>query len=361
MSEAKDFKLLIAGGGTGGHLYSGIAVAERLRESHPKAKVLFVGTPYGLEKEIVPLNGFELRTLQVSPLKGSSWKVRLKSLANLPRAYFAAKKILREFKPNFVLGIGGYASGPMTLAAHFAKIPTGIIEQNSIPGFTNRKLGRFVDKIFLSFSKAEQYFNPKKTLLSGNPTRKLSLAAQGEKRPGKFCLFVLGGSQGAHALNQAMLEAIPLLKGLHEKLYVIHQTGPQDETELRLAYQSHEIEAKVFAFDQNLGPYYSQADLMLCRSGAGTITELQNLGIPAILVPYPFAADDHQFFNAQEMLDAGAAELIRNQDLNGAVLAERLQKLVSSPDLLRGMREKAHSLAKPEAAEQVLQVCLSSS
>ncbi|MCE9624446.1 MAG: undecaprenyldiphospho-muramoylpentapeptide beta-N-acetylglucosaminyltransferase [Deltaproteobacteria bacterium] len=349
-------KILIAGGGTGGHLFSGIAVAEQFRDIHPKTEILFVGTPFGLEKEIVPKAGFALRFIEATPLKGSGTMARLQSLARLPKAYLQSKKILKEFRPNVVLGIGGYASGPMTLAAHFSKIPTAIVEQNSIPGFTNRKLGRFADRIFIAFAKAREYFDPKKTVLTGNPTRRFPKPEGTEKTP-RFCVFVLGGSQGAHALNEAMVQALPKLRERAERLHILHQTGPRDFAAVEAAYREQGFSAEVFPFLQDLAPYYAQADLMLCRAGAGTITELQNLGLPAILVPYPFAADDHQRYNAQEMVAAGAAEMVLNQNLNGDKVAELLTYYLDHPQALLAMRAKAQGLAKPAAAREVMETC----
>jgi UDP-N-acetylglucosamine--N-acetylmuramyl-(pentapeptide) pyrophosphoryl-undecaprenol N-acetylglucosamine transferase len=353
----KSFKILIAGGGTGGHLFSGIAVADLIHQNYPHAEILFVGTPYGLEKEIVPQAGFSLKTIEVSPLKGSGPIARIKSLMNLPQAYLKSKKILKEFRPDFVVGIGGYASGPMTLAAHFSKLPTAIIEQNSIPGFTNRWLARFVDKIFIAFDKAREFFPKNKIVFSGNPARKWKDSAI-EKSAGKFCVFILGGSQGAHALNVAMLEALPYLGEEKGRLCFIHQTGPADFEQVHGAYERWACDAQVFPFLQDLGPAYAKADLMICRSGAGTITELQNLAKAAILVPYPFAADDHQFFNAKEMVEQGAAEIILNQDLSGKVFAERILDYLHHPEKIHTMEALAQGLAKPDAAKQVLDHCL---
>ena len=350
-------KILFAGGGTGGHLFSGIAVAEYLREKKPGIEILFVGTPFGLEKEIVPAAGFPLRFIEATPLKGSGLTARIRSLVRLPKAYRQSKKILKEFRPQVVVGIGGYASGPMTLAAHFSKIPTAIIEQNSIPGFTNRILARYADRIFISFAKAREYFDPGKTLLTGNPTRRLA-AAGGQKPAGRFCVFILGGSQGAHALNEAMLQAVPKLREQASRLHLIHQTGPQDFSAVEQAYRDAGISAEVFPFSQQLGPYYAQADLMLCRAGAGTITELQNLGLPAILVPYPFAADDHQRYNAEEMVKAGAAEMILNSELSGTKVAGQIDFYLQHPDILLRMRAAAQNLAKPEATSEVAAICL---
>lgn len=351
-------KILFAGGGTGGHLFSGIAVAEQFRDKHPEVEILFVGTPFGLEKEIVPKAGFALRFIEATPLKGSGLAARLRSLARLPKAYLQSKRILKAFRPDVVVGIGGYASGPMVLAAHFSKIPTAIIEQNSIPGFTNRKLARFADRIFIAFAKAKEFFDPKKTILTGNPTRKLDTPTPTGKQE-RFCLFVLGGSQGAHALNEAMIQALSSLRDCFPKLHIIHQTGPQDHSSVAAAYREAGVSAETFPFSQDLGPYYAQANLMLCRAGAGTITELQNLGIPAILVPYPFAADDHQRYNAEEMVAAGAAEMILNQDLKGTTVANRLRHHLEHPEALEKMRMTAKGLAKPGAAEKVMSECLS--
>ncbi|HEX5034490.1 MAG TPA: undecaprenyldiphospho-muramoylpentapeptide beta-N-acetylglucosaminyltransferase [bacterium] len=350
-------KFLFAGGGTGGHLFSGIAVAELLRERLPGSRVLFVGTRNGLEKDIVPKAGFDLDFIEATPLKGSGWVARIRSLLRLPRAYRQSKKILKKFQPDIVIGIGGYASGAMVLAAHYAGLPTALIEQNSVPGFTNRQLGRFAGNVFIAFEKAKEFFSPAKTLLTGNPARRLQAPAAA-KEAGKFCLFVMGGSQGAHALNVAVMEALPGLKDRADRFRFIHQTGSQDFEAVKAAYAAAGQAAEVFPFTQDLAPHYARADLMLCRAGAGTIGELQNLGLASILVPYPFAADDHQRFNAAEMVASGAAEMILNADLSGAQLGERLRHYSEHPEKLNEMGRKARALAKPEAAAQVLEHCL---
>ncbi len=351
-------KFLFAGGGTGGHLFSGISVAQELVSRFPQSKTLFVGTDYGLEKEIIPASGFSLKFIQATPLKGSGWKARLESLLRLPRAYFQSKKILKDFNPDVVIGIGGYASGPMTLAAHFSKIPTAIIEQNSIPGFTNRQLGRFVDKIFVAFEKAKDFFPKGKTFLTGNPTRQMKEVPTENLSKDKFFVFILGGSQGAHSLNMRVVESLPFLKNQKNRFFFIHQTGVQDFEAVKSAYEKNSVAAEAFPFSQNLNSYYSKTDLMLCRAGAGTITELQNLGLPSILIPYPFAADDHQLYNANEMEVHGAAEIILDQELTGEKIAHRLQFFVNNPSALETMRQNALKLAKPQAAQSVLDHCL---
>ncbi len=357
MNEMKsNIRILIAGGGTGGHLFSGIAVADEVRSTLPDGKILFVGTPFGLEKKIVPQEGYELQFIEATPLKGSGAILRLKSLARLPKAYFQSKKILKNFRPDIVLGIGGYASGPMTLAAHRLGIFTAIIEQNAYPGFTNRQLGRFVDRIFITFEKARAFFPKNKTLLTGNPVRPLKPSAPLEKN--RFTVFLLGGSQGAQALNRAMVEALNLLQDLKEKIHFIHQTGKADMASVQQHYQQAGYSHRTFDFDADLGKYYRNADLILCRSGAGTITELRLTGKAALLVPYPYAADDHQRHNAQEMVEQGAAELIDNSQLSGKLIAEKIRHYLEHPELLEKMGQAAHRQAKPKAATEVLLACL---
>lgn len=353
----RDFRIIFAGGGTGGHLYCGIAVADLIRKDFPDAKILFVGTPYGLEKEIVPKCGYDLKFIHSSPLKGSGMLERLKSLFRLPKAYLQSKRILKDFKPDIVLGIGGYASGPMALAAHFNKVYTAINEQNSYPGLTNRILGRFVDKVFIAFEKAREFFAPEKTILTGNPVRDFPPPpASKPDRP--FTIFILGGSQGAHALNQSLIDALPLLRNKKEELHFIHQTGKTDYEMVRSFYEKHGLSADVFPFKNDLGPDFGKAHLGICRAGAGTISELRIQGLPAILVPYPYATDDHQRFNAQEMVEQGAAELCLNQNLSGAYVAESILYFLDNPAELQVMGNQAFTLAKPQAAQDILNHCL---
>ncbi len=353
----KNFKIIFAGGGTGGHLFSGIAVAQVMREKFPESEALFVGTPFGLEKELVPQFGFPVKFIAAGPLKGSGFLLRIRSLLRLPMAYVQSKKILREYQPDMVIGIGGYASGPMTLAAHFSKIFTGIIEQNAYPGFTNRRLGRFVDRVFVAFEMARKFFDPKKTFLTGNPVRRFP-STPGNSPGERFGIFILGGSQGAHALNVAVIQALPELTDLKDRLQFFHQTGKNDFETVKDAYQSGSFSAEVFPFMEDPGPCYAGSQLALCRAGAGTIAELKQVGLPAILVPYPYAADNHQDYNAKEMVEEGAGEMIQNQDLTGERIAERIKYYFAHPDVLTRMREKTRSLGKPDAALEVLNHCL---
>jgi UDP-N-acetylglucosamine--N-acetylmuramyl-(pentapeptide) pyrophosphoryl-undecaprenol N-acetylglucosamine transferase len=355
-------KILFAGGGTGGHLFSGIPVAEAFSEKG--SEVLFVGTAYGLENQIIPSLGYRLELIPVKQLKGKGILHRLKTIAQIPYAFWKSFRLLRREKPDLVLGIGGYASGPVTLMARFMGIKTAIIEQNSYPGFTNRVLGKFVHRVFIAFENARKFFAPEKTFLTGNPVRKefleISLGPPLKKGGGgDFCLLVLGGSQGAHSINVAMVEAAKLLVGAQHgaPLRIIHQTGKADFEEVRAAYEKSGIEARVFEFIRDVQNYYLQADLVISRSGAGTITELQNTGRPSILIPYPYAADDHQRTNAEELVKVGGARMILNRDLTGERLTQEIEALRKDSKLLASMEEQSKKLAKPLAAHEILKIC----
>ncbi|MCB1215171.1 MAG: undecaprenyldiphospho-muramoylpentapeptide beta-N-acetylglucosaminyltransferase [Deltaproteobacteria bacterium] len=353
-------RILLAGGGTGGHIYGGIALAEALQEMRPEAQVLFVGTSFGLEKDIVPQKGWELKTLKVKPLKGSKLSARLKSLFNLPQALFQAFKIVKKFKPHLVIGIGGYASAPTIIAARLQKIFTAIIEQNAYPGLTNRKLAPWVNRIFVAFEKALKFFDPKKTFVTGNPVRSFK-RKQIDKEKNPFTIFILGGSQGASSLNEAMIASLDLLKDFQGSLHFIHQTGKKDYERVKAAYEKAGFSHEVYDFIQEVGPSYEKTNLAIARAGAGTITELRLYGIPAILVPYPYAADDHQRLNALDMTEHGAAEMVLNQNLSPELLAEKIKYYLSSPSALEQMGLMALKQAKPMAAKKILEYCLLSS
>lgn len=420
-------KILFAGGGTGGHLYSGIGIAEEFLESShsragdatggppdsdsseampnlgvrsgrtrsevPKQKkeVLFVGTPYGLEKEIVPKNGYRLEFIPVKPLKGRGILDRLKSLIQIPYSLWKSFLLLRKEKPDLVFGIGGYASGPVTLMAHFMGIKTAIIDQNSIPGMTNRILGKFVDHVFVCFEKAKGFFNPKKVYLSGNPVRRSFLERIGAQhaapvQKNSFILLILGGSQGARSINQAMVEASTLLEEggvgdatggppnsanseampnlgvrsgrTRSTVRIIHQTGKADYEWVKKVYEEKGVKAEVFDFVHHIHELYAKADLIVCRAGAGTITEIEMMGKAAIFVPYPFAADDHQRFNAEEVVEKGAGRIILNSELSPEKLAGEIKSLMNNPGQLNQIQENVQKLAKPHAAREILEISL---
>jgi len=364
-------KIVFAGGGTGGHLYTGIALAEeyQARGLNP-ADILFVGTEYGLEKEIVPKNGYRLEYIPVKQLKGQGILIRLKTLFQIPYSLFKSFQLLRREKPSLVFGIGGYASGPVVLMASFLGIPTAVLEQNSIPGVTNRILGKFVDRVFICFEHARKFFKPRKTVFSGNPIRKdffvsmnTSLSKEVERdldlqESSAFpTLLILGGSQGARSLNQAMMGAAPLLAKEFPHLKILHQTGKADFEEVKKAYQGNKIQAEVHDFVHHIHEFYLRADLIICRSGAGTITEIELLGKPALFIPFPYAADDHQRWNALELVEQGAGRIILNRELNAERLTSDIKSLLSSPTALQEMGDRARRLAKPNARTQIIEVC----
>lgn len=358
-------RVLIAGGGTGGHLFPGLALAEEVKTRHPRNDVLFVGSPRGLEVTAVPKAGFPLRIIDVGPLKRQGLLGLLKGLFKLPIAVWQSVRILRDFDPDVVVGVGGYASGPLVLVAWLLRIPTAVQEQNALAGFTNRVLGRIVDACFTAFEDAQAGFPARKVHLLGNPIRRAFLDNYlHEKAPDeRLTVFVTGGSQGAHGLNLRVADAVEqLAPGLGARLKVIHQTGKKDEAEVaaryaRLAATGAELSAVSFIDD--MARTYAQADLLVCRAGATTIAELTVCKKPAILVPFPFAADDHQTVNARSLVTAGAAVLIQEKDLDGARLAAELRALAGDRERLKKMARASGLLGRPEAAREIADVCVS--
>ncbi len=340
--------VLIAGGGTGGHLYPGIAVAEELRRRGHA--VSFVGTERGLEMTAVPKAGFELDLVDVSGLKRVGARALAAGLLRLPRAISQARILLMRRHPSFVLGVGGYASGPMLIAAKLFGLPTAIMEQNSIPGLTNKVLGRLVDRVFVAFEGSRAFFPASKTALVGNPVRSAlagSLPASGAARPS---LLVFGGSQGARRLNELVPQAIALCP---ERPRVLHQTGAADVDATRERYAQLGVEADVRPFIDDMASAYRGADVVVCRAGATTLAELGIVGKPAILVPLPTAADDHQTKNAAELVAAGAALLLPQPGLEPPAIAEALGALLRDPARRAQMSERMRALGRPRAASDI--------
>ncbi len=313
-----------------------------------------------MEARIAAREGYALRTIKVASVKGKSVWGKLRSLMAIPQSLIQSGSLLCSFKPDIVLGVGGYASGPVVLTAWAMGYPTAIHEQNTFPGLSNRILGRFVDRIFVSFADSSRHFPPGKTFLTGNPVRGMIRSPRSwpeQKSRDKFTLFILGGSQGAHPLNQAVGEALIYLREWKERIHIIHQTGEKDYPEVQEAYRREEFEAEVYPFIQAMDRAYAQADLVLCRAGATTLFELMTTGLPAILVPYPHAANDHQTLNAQTMVDAGAAVLVADGDLTGVHLSKILKELIRDPPRLKKMGEQAAVLATPQAAQKIVTFC----
>ncbi|HEX9605529.1 MAG TPA: undecaprenyldiphospho-muramoylpentapeptide beta-N-acetylglucosaminyltransferase [Myxococcales bacterium] len=359
-------RMLIAGGGTGGHLFPGLALAEEVKTRHPRNDVLFVGTPRGLETRIVPRSGFPLELIDVGPLKRQGALGTLRGLGRLPRALWQSRRIVRKFDPDVVVGVGGYASGPVVMAAWMMRIPTAVQEQNALPGFTNRTLGRFARACFIAFDEARAGFPPARTHLLGNPIRRAFLDNYlHSKEPSgeRLSILVTGGSQGAHVLNLRVAEALEqLAPELGRRLRVVHQTGEKDLQEIARRYQAlgeSGVDAQATAFIDDMANAYAQADLLVCRAGATTIAELTVCKKPAILVPFPYAADDHQTVNARSMVRNGAAILLPERDLTGQKLAGELRALEADRERLRRMARQSGLLGRPEAAREIAEVCVS--
>ena len=353
--------VVIAGGGTGGHLFPGIALAEEVTTRHPDNRVLFVGTTRGLEARVVPAAGFPLETIQVRGLKGVGPLRALQALVMLPLSFVASWRIVGRFRPDVVVGVGGYSSGPVVLAAWLRGIATAIQEQNALPGVTNRILGKIVRAVFIAFEQARAFFPPRKTYLVGNPVRRKLMDNYLRSRPpvmdGRFRLLVVGGSLGARGLNSRMLEALPHLGDLRERMGIVHQTGAADLERVKAGYAAAGVTAEVVPFVEDMSAAYARASLVLCRAGATTVAELAICKKAAILVPFPFATDDHQAINAAALVEAGAALMFREAELTGERLAQELRQLASEPERLQRMERAAGGLGRPEAARELVDLC----
>ena len=350
---------MIAGGGTGGHIFPALALAEAFQDRDRHNEILFVGSRRGMESKILAPAGNSWRTIEVSSLKGKSFWGKVRSLMTVPRSLWQSFRLLRSFRPDVVIGVGGYASGPVVLAAWALGIKTAVQEQNAFPGLSNRLLGRFVNRAFISFAGSTRYFPRGKVRLTGNPVRKKirpgAHPSSGKDAP--FTVLIFGGSQGAHPLNRAVTEALQHLQEFRGWLRLIHQTGEADFEEMKRAYQGRGFTAEVYAFIREMDRAYTEADLVLCRAGATTLFELMAMGKPAILVPYPYAADGHQMLNAQTLADAGGALLIPEKELSGEKLAQVLKQLVREPARLREMGRRSAALSKPEAGREIVNLC----
>ncbi|MBI3072670.1 MAG: undecaprenyldiphospho-muramoylpentapeptide beta-N-acetylglucosaminyltransferase [Deltaproteobacteria bacterium] len=351
-------KVLIAGGGTGGHVFPGVAVAEELRAR--RVDVVFAGTSRGLESTVVPANGFAFETIDVSGLMRVGLWGAVRGIARLPSSYFASRRILRHHKPNIVLGVGGYASGPLTLTAKAVGIPAAILEQNSIPGLTNRILGRVVDSVFASYESSRPFFPAKKFVLAGNPLRRriVDVAERGEgfsnvasdRTSRAIRILVLGGSQGAHALNFVVPQA---LTGLESRVDVRHQSGERERDSVQAAYRERAISADVFPFIDDTANAYVCADIIISRAGATTLAEVAAIGRPAILVPLPTAANDHQTKNANVLAAAGAALVLPQAECTVERLGAVLRDLIDDDARREAMARASRAMGRPSAARDV--------
>ena len=364
-------KILIAGGGTGGHLFPAVAIAQEFKMKDNSGRILFVGTEKGIESRVVPREGFEIRFISAEGIKGRGILKKVKSVCKLPIGIMQSIKILKDYKPDIVIGVGGYASGPIGIASVLLGYPLVIQEQNLFPGVTNKILGRFADLVFTSFKETEKFFNKEKVHLTGNPIRKGIAESESEDKefelkfhakvsnlkPLKFTLLIFGGSQGAHSINKAMVDGLEYLAKFKDSIFIIHQTGITDLEFVKKSYEKMGFESEVVPFINNMADSYKKADLIICRAGATTISEITACGKAAVLIPFPFAANNHQEMNARVLKENGAAEMIIEKDLNGEMLANKILFLMQSRTRLLEMERESKKMGKPDAAKEIVEYC----
>jgi UDP-N-acetylglucosamine--N-acetylmuramyl-(pentapeptide) pyrophosphoryl-undecaprenol N-acetylglucosamine transferase len=361
-------RVIIAGGGTGGHVIPALAIAQQLKKQFD-AEVLFIGTARGIETRLVPQAGFPLELIQVGALKNVSLMTRAKTMFDLPRALWTAGRVVSDFRPDVVIGVGGYASGPAMIAAIRRRISTLAFEPNVVPGFANRMVARFVSAAAVHFEETREYFRNAK--VTGVPVREAFFRiaprqAASNAGDGVPTVLVFGGSQGAHAINQAMVESLPGLRAKLPAIQIIHQTGQRDYDSVLAAYQKFGVTAEspistlgasafgeVHKFIDDMPATFARADLLVCRSGASTVGEITAAGKPAIFIPFPRAADDHQNVNARALERAGAAVVVEESNLEAPYLVDTIVALLNDPIRLSSMSAAAKSLAHPKAVEEI--------
>jgi len=355
-SGSRSKRLLVAGGGTGGHVLAGIAIADEWKRTFgEKSDVLFVGAEQGLETKLVPKHGYALKVLKIGALNRVSLKTKITTAFQLPLSFIKAFWILLRYRPNAVIGVGGYASGPVVLLARilsiFSGARTSILEQNSVAGFTNRMLGKYVHRVFCAFEAGGSLFLPKKILVTGNPIRS-SLKKLPPSTQEPFTLFIFGGSQGALGINTMILDALPFLK--KENVKFIHQTGVKDYERVVAGYQREGITARVEKFIDDMGGCYSQASLVICRAGASTMAELASVGRAAVFIPLPTAADNHQEKNARIFEKAQAAIVVPQASLTGAQFAEKILELKNNPARIHEFENQVLKFYQSDSAKMMV-------
>jgi UDP-N-acetylglucosamine--N-acetylmuramyl-(pentapeptide) pyrophosphoryl-undecaprenol N-acetylglucosamine transferase len=354
-------RVMIAGGGTGGHVYPGIALAREFQRQTAGTEILFVGTDRGLEARVIPREGFQLSTIRVRGLIGKGWLRGLSTLLRIPVSCWDAARIISRFKPDLIIGSGGYASGPVILMAWLMRKKRVILEINLVPGFTNRFLAPLADLVVVAWEGSKAYLSGKRIRLLGSPVRR-ELIAAGSASPSntntKKTIVLLGGSQGAHALNIAMLEAVDHFGFFTDEIEIIHQTGREDFDFVREAYAKKGIRARVEPFIEDMGAVYRQATVLISRAGATTVAEITACGKPSILVPFPHAAGGHQELNARALGAEGAALVVLQENLSGPILARMIIELLRDTERFDRMSGASRRLGRPDAAEKIVEACL---
>jgi UDP-N-acetylglucosamine--N-acetylmuramyl-(pentapeptide) pyrophosphoryl-undecaprenol N-acetylglucosamine transferase len=347
-------RAILAGGGTGGHVIPALAIAQQLRKDYG-AEALFIGTARGIENRLVPAAGFSLRLVQVGGLNRVSLKTRLKTFYDLPRAVWDSRRILAEFQPDVVIGVGGYASGPAMLAALLRRIPTLVFEPNFVPGFANRLVARWVSGAAVHFAETGLYF--RRCEVTGVPVREAFFQIVNQHRQNaKPTLLVFGGSQGAHAINRVVMGSVAEVQARVPGIHIVHQTGEHDYNDAQAAYANLSGSVEAHRFIDDMPGQFAQADLLICRSGASTVAEVTAAGKPAVFVPFPRAADDHQKRNAEALERAGAAVMLEESDLSRESLVQAVSSLFSEPSRLERMGQAARKLSHPNAAHDIAEM-----
>jgi UDP-N-acetylglucosamine--N-acetylmuramyl-(pentapeptide) pyrophosphoryl-undecaprenol N-acetylglucosamine transferase len=341
-------RAILAGGGTGGHVIPALAIAQQLKKDY-RAEVVFIGTPRGIENRLVPAAGFELRLVQVGALKNVSLETRLKTFFDLPRATWESSRMISDFRPDIVIGVGGYASGPAMLAAVARHIPTLVFEPNFVPGFANKVVASFVSAAAIQFPETGKYF--RHCEVTGVPVREAFF--QINRQPAAPVLLVFGGSQGAHAINQVVMQSAAELLSKVPGLRIVHQTGERDYNDAQAAYSNLAGAAEAHRFIDDMPNFFARASLLLCRSGASTVGEVTAAGKPTIFVPFPHAADDHQKRNAEALERAGAAAMLEESKFTCESLISTVVSLFAAPAKLEQMSQAARKLAHPNAARDI--------
>jgi len=345
-------RIIIAGGGTGGHVFPAISIAQEISGRNNRDEILFVGTQKGMENELVQKNGYKIKHISSRGFVGRGIIKTFAAFFSAFKGLFESVSIIRNYEPDVVLGVGGYVSGPFLLASFLIRKPTAICEQNTVPGVTNRILGKIVDKIFVSYDSSLQYFPSKKVLVTGNPIRKNILqTSEITRNSDSITILIFGGSQGAKSLNRAVPEAVSRIG--HENISIVHQTGKNDFDYVRNSYNENGIDAEVLEFIDNMARAYANADLVIGRAGARTIAEITALGKPSILVPFPYAAHNHQYENAKILEEEGASILIEDKEATPEKIVSTLTKLLDR-DKLNEMSSNAKRLGRPEASKDIV-------
>ncbi|MBW1840336.1 MAG: undecaprenyldiphospho-muramoylpentapeptide beta-N-acetylglucosaminyltransferase [Deltaproteobacteria bacterium] len=365
----KALRIVIAGGVTGGHLFPGIAIAQEFMTRNPESRIIFAGAGKPFEISALSNTGFEHWSITAQGIKGLGFLKKMKSVLKIPRGTIESILFLRDFKPDIVVGVGGYAAGPVALGARFLGIKIVLHEQNILPGITNRFLSHFADRIYVSFDNTKKFMHLKKTLFTGNPVRReimerermqpcsdRAVSGTVPRKERLFKILIIGGSQGAHSINMAVVDALDQIKNTNAFSFV-HQTGLQDEEMVKNAYTRKGISCTVKSFFSDMARQYERADLVICRAGATTIAEITALGKGVLFIPFPHAADNHQVLNAQTLVRLGAAEMILEKDLNGKSLAKRIEQYSADPESLDEMASRAKRHGKPDAARVIVDDC----